>query len=603
MSNVKQHFDARLGRFGRARRAVKNGALVFGTGVRALGVGIGVLILLRGWAWSSSPFVNAGIDAIPAVAAAVLLVGLLAGLIRRWERRRRPLSEAFHAEALEGDLNSRLISAVDFLDRPQPTPLTDAVIQRASQDLERPFEKRLDRSARNRALWRFAGLLALFVSLGLTPWFHFARVDNTVRLCAANLREFLFPTRFEVFPGTTVFLIGAQPEVGLRFTRFRYPRVTMLTEQTDREGVTTNILTVTDSGRAAATLQTTVERQYRIRFAFGNRVTEPMALTFTTSPMIENMQVELVYPLYTRLMPKEIEGVVDRVTALGGTRINLGYVFNKPLRSAMLTFEDGTNVVRMPLDVVGRFASVSFVHSRESRAQLQVEDIHGFRLDPPQAIEFGVTADNPPKLIIPSWLKQDMPVTIEGLADFTFGVRVEDDFGASRCRVRWWQSTAEDPGREIPGEPIERVFLPPRPTAVAAFENLFRDQAQTLMEKGAEGNIFKFMVEAFDNHDPQPQMSASAPFSIFITGRMEEIGLAGAGVVVAGGNRFSSGGQRATRQYGSREPPKGIGLPEKLATAGRGGDFKADRDSEARAHPGGVSDAAINYGKTLSGAK
>ena len=188
MNERRKQIDERLSRFGRVRRAVKNGALAYGTGVLALGVGIGALILLRGWTWSSSPFVNAGIDAIPTAAAALLLVWLLARLLRRWEWRRKTLSEAFRAEELEGDLNSRLVSAVDFLVRPVSTPLTDAVIEKAIQDLERPFEKRLDRSARNRARWQFAGALVVFVLLGLTPWFGFARVGNTVQHCVANLR-------------------------------------------------------------------------------------------------------------------------------------------------------------------------------------------------------------------------------------------------------------------------------------------------------------------------------------------------------------------------------------------------------------------------------
>ena len=98
MKDQRTLFEARLGRFGRVRRAVKNGALAYGTGVLALGVGIGAVRGLRGWTWSSSPVVNAGIDAIPTAAAALLLVWLLARLIRRWERRRKTLSEAFRAE-------------------------------------------------------------------------------------------------------------------------------------------------------------------------------------------------------------------------------------------------------------------------------------------------------------------------------------------------------------------------------------------------------------------------------------------------------------------------------------------------------------------------
>jgi hypothetical protein len=605
MNDQRTLFEARLGRFGRVRRAVKNGALAYGTGVLALGVGIGALILLRGWTWSSSPFVNAGIDAIPTAAAALLLVWLLARLLRRWEWRRKTLSEAFRAEELEGDLNSRLVSAVDFLVRPVSTPLTDAVIEKAIQDLERPFEKRLDRSARNRARWQFAGALVVFVLLGLTPWFGFARVGNTVQLCVANLREFLLPTRFDVFPGSKVFLIGAKAEVGLQFTRFRYPSVLMLTENAEGRGmVTTNILTVTAAGRAAESLQPTVERQYRIRFAFGNRITAPMQLTFTTSPMIENMQVELVYPLYTRLMPKEIEGVVDRITALGGTRVNLGYVFNKALKSAVLTFEDGTNSMRMPLDVVGRFASISFVHSRESRASLQVEDSHGFKLGSPQPIEFSLTADNPPKLFPSAFLKQDMACTIEDLSGFTFGARVEDDFGASKCRVIWQQSTADDP-REIPGEPIECVFLPPRPMAVASFENMFRAQAEALMEKGPQGNIFKFQIEAFDNHEPKPQKTVSSWFSIFIKQGMEVVGPVGSGTDISDGKRFNRGDPKTTRQFGDQTGPKGIGMPEKLDTAGRGNDFSADRPEVGvrGSRAGGTDSTQKAYGAGLIGPK
>ena len=198
------------------------------------------------------------------------------------------------------------------------------MIQRGRRDLERPFEDLLDRAPRNRLRTRFVLLLLAFLLLGSTPWFNFARLGHTVSLCTTDLREMLFPTRFELFPGEKVFRIGSEVEAGLRFTRFRYPEVTMLSVTTDREGVERTVLKVDAAGRAVVTLKPTVEREYRIRFAFGKRVTDEMKLVFTTAPMIENMQVELVYPLYTRLVPKETEGLVDRITALAGTRVNLG---------------------------------------------------------------------------------------------------------------------------------------------------------------------------------------------------------------------------------------------------------------------------------------
>lgn len=74
---------------------------------------------------------------------------------------------------------------------------------------------------------------------------------------------------------------------------------------------------------------------------------------------------------------------------MAGTRVNLGFVFTQPLKSAVLTFNDQT---RMPLDVVGRFASVSFVHSQARSAKLQVEDVNGLALEKPHAMEFVLMA-------------------------------------------------------------------------------------------------------------------------------------------------------------------------------------------------------------------
>lgn len=591
MKDVGKQFNRRLTRFGRGRRRLSNATTAYDAGVAALGVGVAALLLLCGW--TANPIVNG----VLTLAALCALVWLLVRLWRRWEKRRSVLAEAFRAEALAGDLNSRMISAVDFLEWPKSTPLTEVVIQRARADLERSFEGLLDRTGRNRLRRRFVLLLALFLLLGSTPWFSFARLGRTVALCAADLREALFPTRFETFPETGVRLIGTPVEAGLRFTRFRYPAVTMLSETTGREGVERTVLPIDAAGRAAVTLNPTVEREYRIRFAFGKRITEETTLVFTAMPMIENMQVELVYPLYTRLVPKEMDGILDRVTALSGTRINLGFVFSKPLDSAVLTLDDGSH---LPLDVVGRFASVSFVHSQERRATLQVEDIHGFALPAPHTVEFGLTVDRPPKLIVPKHLKQDMPQTLDELAGFTFGARVEDDFGAAKCVVKWRQATVEEPSRvKIKGEPIERAFIPPRPTAVAAFESIFREQAQST----TPGDLFTFQVEAFDNREPKPQSTVSTMFSIFIRGQGLEEGTAGGGVDVMA--RFRRPGGRAQRVYRAPEGSRAIRMPSALTTAeSYTSDFSIERNTETRSEVRGPRDKTAGYyGRAASGAR
>ena len=595
MTETKQRFSSRLGRFGRVRRGVANAALFYGVGAAALGVGIAALLLLCGW--TEDPLVNAAVTLV----GVGLLVHQLVRLIRGWERRRSAMSEAFRAEELAGGLNSRLISALDFLAQPATTPLTEVVIERAGRDLEQPFEQMLDRSARNRRRRRFIGLLVIFVALGSTPWFSFSRLGGTVARSAADLREILLPTRFEIFPGPglSMYRIGTRTEAGLRFTRFRYPEVTLLRRSAGNEQEERMTLPVDRNGRAALTLEPTLEQEYRIRLAFGKRVSEEMHLVFTSAPLIENMQVELVYPLYTRLLPKESDGIQDRITALAGTRVNLGFVFTKPLEAAELTFDDAS---RLPLDVVGRFASVSFVHSQDRTAELQVKDVHGFAMDSPHRMVFGVTADKPPRLTVPKFLRADMPQTVEEFAGFTFGAKVEDDFGAAKCLVKWHKSTTDKPDDiKVRGEPVERAFIPPRPTAVAAFENLFREQAQS----AAPGDLFTFQVQAFDNRQPDPQSTVSAMFSIFLQGRGPEDGTAGGGVNVMAKFAQFGGGGGAKRVWRPTEGSHVIGMPPGLTTAEQyRNEYTSERQTRTRSEVRGPRDKTVgDYGTAISGAE
>jgi hypothetical protein len=156
---------------------------------------------------------------------------------------------------------------------------------------------------------------------------------------------------------------------------------------------------------------------------------------------------------------------------------------------------------------------------------------------------------------------------------------VEDDFGATKCVVNWSKSTTEKPDEaKVKGEPIERVFLPPRPTAVAAFENLFREQAQS----AEGGDKFTFQVEAFDNRDPKPQSAVSSMFSLFIRGQGIEGGMAGAGTDIFGGTK--PGGPKPPRP----PPPKpagsqAISMPTKIdTTSSYQSSFKTDRSDTTR---------------------
>jgi len=537
---------ARLEAFSRARRRIANMALACRLGGLALGIGSFALLALSGYL--PNPFVN--LAGFTLVAAA--LVVLAVRFVLRRQRFRGHLHEAFGMERLAGDLNSRLISALDFSARKRVSPLMEVVLRRAADDLKGDFEARLDRSRRNR-LARRAGVLAgVFLALGLTPWFGFARVAGNFRDSLWAARDALFPVLYEVHPpaGRHVHALGSAVPVQIAFASPGFREVTLV-EQTGGQ-TRRHALAVDAAGRAEMVIASKVESEHLLHFEFGRRRSGEVHLIFSDRPVLENMQTELVYPAYTRLLPRNLEGVQERLFALAGTRVTLGFTFSKELAAAKLTWDDGEE---LPLEVVGRFASTAIVHSRARRAALQVEDVHGFSLAAPLEIDFQLQQDERPQVFLPNTLKKDMPVLAEGLKLFGFGVRCQDDFGLSRCVLKWTRSTVGDPGQQSRPLEVVRVISPVRPKALVTFERVFESIA------AEPGDLFTFWIEAYDNRSPTNQMTASEKKSVFVYQQgLEEFQIAKLG--------FGSG-ELARERIAKSKRDTGLKMPAGERTAER----------------------------------
>ena len=142
-----------------------NAALAYALGTAAAVVACVALILLAGWLpWAP---LNLAIFAAACLAGLALAVAYL-----RYRRRfRSPLAEAFEVESLCGGLNSRVVSAWDFLEQGSTEPLAAVVVARARADLEPAIENRLDRRPRDQARRRFLLAAVALAGLACTPWF------------------------------------------------------------------------------------------------------------------------------------------------------------------------------------------------------------------------------------------------------------------------------------------------------------------------------------------------------------------------------------------------------------------------------------------------
>ena len=500
-----QLFTTRLQRFSRARRGLPVAALVYRLGAYALAAGTGGLLLTSGWL--PGPWLNL----VPAAVVVGIWCSLLVWAAVRWTRFRSLLDEAFRMESLAGGLNSRLISAWDFLVRDVQSPLVRAVIGRAKTDLQLDFEARLDRRERNRRRRHFFTALVLFVAVGLTPWFGFAAVGNNLWRSWLAMREHLFPVDYQLDPGpgTHVYRLGQRVEVSIAFADPPCESVRLVRQC--GEQIEATELAIDVSGRAAGTLTSDVEAELTVHFAFGDRQSEPLVMVFTTPPALVNMQTELISPAYTRLLPRSLDGVQQRLVGLPGTRMILGFTFSKDLDDASLTWlgEDGKP---LSLETSGRFATIELLHGqRPRRASLQVRDRLGFTLDAPLVIDFEVQEDEKPQVLLPRHLKEDMPFLEAGALVFGFGVQAQDDYGITRVVLKWQKTAVDSPGTIVDHGEIERIMSPVQRKVIVNFEKVFAGLGLK------PGDKVGFQVEAFDNLAPgTPQKTSSRHCSLFV---------------------------------------------------------------------------------------
>jgi hypothetical protein len=497
----RTQFESRFRRFSRVRRGLLNAALGYRLGFLALVALVAGLLLLSGWLpWL---FVNLGLF----VLLALWLVSLaLIWLVRR-VRFRSCLEEAFHIEKLAGNLNSRVISAWDFVQDGTASPLKQAVVRRAAVDLQERHEARLDRRIRDhRRLW-FAGVLVVFIALALTPWVGLARVFDNLGRTWLGLQSYLFPVEYVLKPGPGqhIYRLGTKVEVALELNR-RGPDEVKLVKSSGEE-MQAQTLALDEDRRARVEISSDVEAEYNLHFLFGERKTDEMSLVFTRPPVLINMQTELLYPTYTRQPVRSLESVQQRLLALPGTRITLGFTFSKELEEATITWDDGTT---LPLEVQERYATVSLQHSRARQATLQVRDKHGFGLDEPLVIDFELQVDEKPQVFLPRHLKEDMPKLEAEAKLFGFGVPVQDDYGVTRVLLRWQKSTVENPSGVVDRGEIERLISPSLTRTVINFEKVFAGLDLK------PGDRISFQVEAQDNCEPKRQTIVSRRCSFFI---------------------------------------------------------------------------------------
>ncbi len=168
-------------------------------------------------------------------------------------------------------------------------------------------------------------------------------------------------------------------------------------------------------------------------FAQAKHIRSPIGkITVINPPRLVNVSIGLDFPQYTRLEHQVLPNNDGSVTAIKGTVVNFNGWLNKPVKNAIMVFDDGST---KKMAVETERINGKFVLNKSGSYHVSVEDSKN--LKNPQPIEYDLVCleDYPPRVEItfPAVdidLDENMTVPLEA--------EIYDDFGFSKVELVYW---------------------------------------------------------------------------------------------------------------------------------------------------------------------
>ncbi len=189
--------------------------------------------------------------------------------------------------------------------------------------------------------------------------------------------------------------------------------------------------------------------------AYSGEVSSDMyTLTVVDRPMVRMLRLNLDFPAYARLAPRQLDDNVGDVTALRGTRIAVAIEANKPLAEARLIFTDtpaesGTKrgTTSIPLTVDDKKATGTISLTKERTYHIQLKDNENVSSAEPIEYTLKIVPDAFPTAQI---LFPGANIDIAENSKLNMLYKIKDDFGFSSLRLAYKmiQSRYEQPWEE-----------------------------------------------------------------------------------------------------------------------------------------------------------
>lgn len=310
---------------------------------------LGLLLLYRNPSWipeSKQSFI------LPSYFGLLILLAL-AALIGRWQTGESPLSLARKLENKDPSLNGLALTAVELINKSEPTFLDYRVISEftaraATQD----WSKLLlgwQRKVWTKPLILLMALLCANLTISVQQ-----RVEQYyARPAAAEVAEIPHEPAPElsatITPGDTELERGSRLVVEATFSKDVPTDATLIVSELDGKERDHIPMRLTVDEKVFGGMITKVDKDARYHVEFGDDKSKQHTITTFVYPKLEQVDVKITPPAYTKLPPKEIKNTM-KITAMEGSSIDFSLKVNKPIKDAELFGEDKTSLPLTPSD-------------------------------------------------------------------------------------------------------------------------------------------------------------------------------------------------------------------------------------------------------------
>ncbi len=366
---------------------------------------------------------------VPAVLIAILCLVLLSWLL--FLRRASSLEMARQLEAKDPKLNGLAITAAELLHKTEPTFLDHRVISEFTDYSATHDWKKLLFGWRQK-VWGSAAMIAACVLLV----FSVTSADRAVRehnqpkfkLAEAQITTTSVELSATITPGDTEIERGSRLVVEAKFAKDVPAEAMLIVTELDGKERDRIPMRLTVDEKVFGGMIAKVDKDARYHVEFGEGKSKQHTITTFVCPKLEQVDVKITPPTYTKLPPKEIKNT-KKISAMEGSSIDFSLKVNKPLKDAELFGEDKTVLKLVPSakDQTILVATMKAEKTQKWRVHL-VDDKERANKNPPW-ISVTVQSNQLAKIEV-VFPKRD--VQVSQIQELSVEAKVWDDLGVTK---------------------------------------------------------------------------------------------------------------------------------------------------------------------------